>query len=64
MTMIVCNLRKCVHNKLERCKCTTIGMGKEGCDSFLELPTKVEIELKALQQSMKAYRERRKLPDA
>jgi len=55
MPMIVCELTECIHNREDRCSCTTIGVKplvytyfrikKAICDTYLETPDEVKKKL-------------------
>ena len=53
MTVIVCQLKSCIHNRNDRCQCDAIGIQAEQlndasiiakCDSYLVLPDDVTPE--------------------
>lgn len=37
MAIVVCDRVGCIYNKFKRCQADIIGMGKNGCDSYIEI---------------------------
>lgn len=55
--MIVCQNKDCLHNKNERCSCTTIGITQDfKCDSYYPMIDALAKHLKKLSKRIKRIR--------